>query len=56
VEGFVVMASLPLFSGMRQLDGFKELVEGVGLVKYWRESDNWADYCHPVDDTSFECS
>jgi TolB-like protein/DNA-binding winged helix-turn-helix (wHTH) protein/tetratricopeptide (TPR) repeat protein len=56
VEGFALMASLPIFSGMRQMDGFKELVTDVGLEKYWRESDNWADYCHPVDDTSFVCS
>ena len=44
----------PFFSEMRQLPGFKTLVEDMGLVTLWR-TYVWADYCRPVQDDDFEC-
>jgi TolB-like protein/tetratricopeptide (TPR) repeat protein len=44
----------PFFSEMRQLPGFKTLVEDHGLVTFWR-TYVWADYCRPVGDEDFEC-
>ncbi len=45
----------PIHKGMRQLPGFKDFVQEVGLVDYWRESGNWGDFCHPVSDDDFVC-
>lgn len=45
----------PLFSDMRALPGFKDLVRDMGLVEYWRVY-GWPDDCSPVDDEDFECS
>lgn len=47
---------LPIFSDMRQLPGFKDLVSDLGLVDYWRERDNWPDFCAPVGSSDFECT
>lgn len=33
---------------MRKLDGFKDLLRKMGLVKYWRTTHNWGDFCRPV--------
>jgi TolB-like protein/DNA-binding winged helix-turn-helix (wHTH) protein len=41
-------------AGIRQLDGFKEIVLEFGLVDYWREF-GWAEYCQPVSEDDFEC-
>jgi hypothetical protein len=41
---------------MRRLPGFKELLRNLGLVRYWRETGNWNDFCRPVSDDDFECS
>jgi len=47
---------LPIHKEMRRLPGFKNLVREMGLADYWRKSDNWGDYCHPVGDDDFECN
>ena len=41
-------------SGMRQLDGFKDVVREYGLLDYWRTTGEWADKCQQVGD-DFEC-
>jgi len=40
---------------MRRLPGFKDLVQNVGLVDYWRSTGNWGDFCKPIGDDDFEC-
>ena len=46
----------PIMSGMRQLEGFKDLAADAGLVTYWRTTGNWADKCQPIDGTDdFSC-
>lgn len=42
-------------SGMRALPEFRQLLEEIGLVKYWRESKKWADACAPVGEHDFQC-
>jgi TolB-like protein len=44
----------PYASDMRKLPGFKEWLNELGVVNYWRSTGNWADLCHPVND-DFEC-
>ena len=44
----------PLFSEVRRLDGFKQLVSDRGLVDYWREF-GWGDYCRPAGESDFQC-
>ena len=46
----------PMHKPMRQLPGFKDLVRDMGLVDYWRSTDNWGDFCRPVGDDDFECT
>ena len=41
-------------SGMRQQPGFRDLVQTLGLVDYWREF-GWGDFCRPVDEERFDC-
>lgn len=55
VEGFVLNVPLPIFSGMRRLEGFEDLVADVGLEAYWRATGRWSDYCRPVDAEEIEC-
>jgi TolB-like protein len=55
-----VFGSFPIwqnfFSGMRALDGFKDLAARSGLVDYWRTSNNWGDFCRPrPGNDDFEC-
>jgi adenylate cyclase len=45
----------PIYKGMRQLPGFKDLVRELGLVDYWRTSEKWSDFCRPVGEDDFEC-
>ncbi len=45
----------PIHKGMRRLPGFKDLVQDLGLVDYWRSSGNWGDFCRPVGHDDFEC-
>jgi hypothetical protein len=46
---------LPSLKEMRRLPGFKDLVQGIGLVEYWRGTGHWGDFCRPVGHTDFEC-
>ena len=45
----------PIYSDMRQLPGFKELIRQLGLVDYWRQSGNWSDFCRPSGGSDLEC-
>ncbi|MCH8336826.1 MAG: hypothetical protein IIC61_13190 [Proteobacteria bacterium] len=45
----------PIHKEMRRLPGFKDLVQNVGLVDYWRSTGNWGDFCKPIGDDDFEC-
>ncbi len=40
-------------TGFRKTDAFKDYVEGLGLVAYWRQH-GWPAQCRPMGD-SFEC-
>lgn len=43
-------------SGMRQLEGFKEMAAESGLVDYWRTTGEWGDFCRPLEGSDdFEC-
>jgi tetratricopeptide (TPR) repeat protein len=44
----------PMMSEVRQLPGFKELVNDLNLVAYWRAS-GWADLCQPLGEDDFTC-
>jgi tetratricopeptide (TPR) repeat protein len=44
----------PHFDGVRQLPGFKKLVEHYNLPAAWREL-GWPKFCHAVGDDDFEC-
>jgi len=44
----------PLTRSAHKLPGFKQLVREMHLPEYWRKY-GWADLCHPVDATDFEC-
>ena len=46
----------PIHKDMRRLPGFKDLVQKLGLVDYWRETGKWGDFCRPVGNDDFECS
>ncbi len=47
----------PIFSDVRKLPGFKQLAIDLGLVEYWRATNNWGDFCRPLPETEsdFEC-
>ena len=47
--------SRPIFAGMRQLPGFKDLVRSKGFLSYWQESGAWPDYCRPLGRDDLEC-
>jgi hypothetical protein len=40
----------------RKTDAFEKLVIGSGLVRMWRESGDWGDYCRPVTATEITCT
>jgi DNA-binding winged helix-turn-helix (wHTH) protein/TolB-like protein/tetratricopeptide (TPR) repeat protein len=44
----------PVMAEARQLPVFKDLIEGIGLVAYWREW-GWPTLCRPVGADDFEC-
>jgi TolB-like protein/Tfp pilus assembly protein PilF len=44
----------PVMSEVRQLQGFKDLVNKLNLVEYWR-AYGWADLCEPLGDNDFSC-
>jgi TolB-like protein len=43
----------PCMREARVLPGFKNLVEQLGLVDYWRVTGNWGDFCEPLGDNDF---
>lgn len=44
----------PYAADMRKLPDFKQWLQELGIVQYWRTTGNWADLCRPVND-DFEC-
>jgi len=44
---------VPITRSMRQDPGFVALAARLGLIKYWRETGNWPDFC---TDHTAECS
>lgn len=44
-----------LMNDVRKLPGFKDLVTQLGLMDYWRATENWGEFCHPVGEDDFEC-
>ena len=46
---------LPITAEVRQLPGFKTLMQDIGLEAYWREF-GWGDFCRPTGNDDFECS
>ena len=44
----------PIMSSVRQLPAFKDLVNSLGLVAYWRACD-WPDNCAPPGEADFRC-
>jgi TolB-like protein/DNA-binding winged helix-turn-helix (wHTH) protein len=46
----------PMLKDMRQLPGFKTLMNDLKLVDYWRETGQWNEFCHAAKDGDFECS
>jgi hypothetical protein len=41
---------------VRQLEGYKEILELAGLVDYYRATGNWPDSCQPLEgNDDFEC-
>jgi TolB-like protein/tetratricopeptide (TPR) repeat protein len=46
---------LPLTSGLRETKDFRNLVDDMGMVDYWRQY-GWNDYCRPTDEVDFVCS
>ena len=45
----------PAMADARKTDEFERLVTDIGLVKFWRESGDWGDYCRPVSAAEFTC-
>jgi len=54
--GVVYALWRPIHKDMRRLPGFKDLVQKLGLVNYWRTTGKWGEFCRPVGDDDFECS
>lgn len=45
----------PLTESLRTTAAFRDIIDSIGLVDYWREN-GWNDYCRPLGETDFECS
>jgi len=45
----------PLYINMRRDPGFKDLVQEMGFVDFWRKY-GWPDLCRPVEEDDFECN
>jgi DNA-binding winged helix-turn-helix (wHTH) protein/TolB-like protein/tetratricopeptide (TPR) repeat protein len=48
------LAWLPVFEKARQTAEFKDLLDRVGLVDYWRAT-TWPDVCRPLGQSDFTC-
>ncbi|WP_235506589.1 winged helix-turn-helix domain-containing tetratricopeptide repeat protein [Altererythrobacter sp. Root672] len=46
----------PLMARARRSPEFARLVTDIGLVKVWRESGDWGDFCRPVSATEIACN
>jgi TolB-like protein/DNA-binding winged helix-turn-helix (wHTH) protein len=53
LNGFVFW--FPVFSKVRQLPGFKDLMRELGMVAYWRVY-GWPEHCRPSRGDDFECA
>lgn len=45
---------LSLYRDVRNLPGFRQLVQEIGLVDQWLRT-GWGDYCRPIGEKSFRC-
>jgi hypothetical protein len=45
----------PLMTDVRKLPAFRDIVQRLVLVDYWR-SYGWADFCHSLSDPGFAVS
>jgi tetratricopeptide (TPR) repeat protein len=45
----------PVMKDVRRDPGFKQLVQEMGLVDYWRATGKWGVLCKPVSKDDFEC-
>ena len=45
----------PLEREARRLPGFKDFVAELGLVRYWRATGKWGQFCRPLGREDFEC-
>lgn len=46
----------PAMAKARQTDEFENLVTKLGLVKMWRESSDWGDFCQPIGVQAIACN
>jgi DNA-binding winged helix-turn-helix (wHTH) protein/TolB-like protein/tetratricopeptide (TPR) repeat protein len=46
----------PSLAKVRERPEFQKLVTDLGLVKIWRESGNWGDFCRPVSPSKIACT
>jgi TolB-like protein/Tfp pilus assembly protein PilF len=46
----------PYMKSLRREPGFKDFLQKLRLLEYWRNSGKWNDFCHPRSDTDFECT
>jgi DNA-binding winged helix-turn-helix (wHTH) protein/TolB-like protein len=53
--GLVFLLWHPALAEARKTDEFERLVTDIGLVKVWRESGDWGDFCRPVSPTEINC-
>ena len=55
--GFVLlMIWHPALASARKTDEFEQFITDLGMVKAWRESGDWGDYCRPVSQTEISCT
>jgi TolB-like protein len=51
----VLLLWLPWQTSVRTDPRFKDIVKELGLVDYWRSSNQWGDFCEPVGKDDFKC-
>lgn len=54
-EPNIFMVWRPIEEKTRRLPGFADLVQELGLVNYWRSTDNWGDFCQQDGGADVEC-
>ena len=54
--GLLFMLWNPVMAEARKTDEFEKLVTDLGLVKVWRESGDWGDFCRPLSATEITCT